>query len=217
MNHRKVNVTHYLPTSRTYETREYQVPSPPGTTLLDALEYIYNHLDPDITFRYGCRYNRCGLCAVMANGKPRLACKVMLENVEQVAPLESLIPLRGLTVDRSTYMNSLHHLRLFVIGQDTDPLGPIDEDSLHMNLMHCLECLCCNASCHKISPDSAEFAGPYALVKLCQLHLDPRDEMNRTEQAKDIGLQECIDCQKCICPNGIRLQEAIQRLATNAK
>lgn len=216
MNQKVINVTHYMPASQTFETREYQIPNAPGSTLLDALEYIYNHLDPEITFRYGCRYNRCGLCGVMVNGKPRLACKVNLETVKAVAPLESLTPLRGLTIDRSTYMNSLRSLRLYIDGNPTDPLGPIDENSLHKNLMHCLECLCCNASCHKANCDPSEFPGPYAFVKLCQLHLDPRDALDRLEQAEKIGIQECIHCRQCICPNGIRLQEAIKRLSKSS-
>lgn len=204
-------VYQYSPANQQLQKRIYTVPNPPGATVLQALQYIYDQLDPSLAFRYGCRYNHCGLCGVMVDGKPRLACKVRLEHVEEVAPLPGLPLLRSLVVDRTTYMKRLLHLQLYPAGQECSPLGSLAEDSLHKNLMHCLECLCCVASCPTCAVDDS-FAGPYAFVKLAQLHLDDRDNVNRQAQAAAGGIARCTECNGCVCPNGILLHEAIRSL-----
>ncbi|MDW7651758.1 MAG: 2Fe-2S iron-sulfur cluster-binding protein [Bacillota bacterium] len=212
MTKKTLTVLHFNPAQKTMEPREYQVPSPPGATVLQALQYIYEELDPTLAFRYGCRFDRCGLCGVMADGKPRLACKTKLATTAQVAPLAGLPLLRGLAVDRVAYMEPLSNLNLYPQGRDTEPLGQLHEDPLHKNLMHCLECLCCVASCPEYKDHEASFGGPFPFVKLAQLHLDPRDETDRRAQAKSMGLDKCSECVKCTCPNGIHLHKAISAL-----
>lgn len=207
-----ITVIHYNPQTGAYDHREYSLPEMPGATVLQALQFIYEELDPTIAFRYGCRYKRCGLCGVMIDGKPRLACKVKLEGVQVIAPLASLPLLRGLAVDRSAYMEKIQGLGLFPQGEGTEPLGELIEDPLHANLMHCVECLCCVASCPHCSEPGNHFAGPYTFVKLAQLHLDPRDATDRAGQARALGIEKCQNCRQCACPNGIKLHQALLAL-----
>ena len=53
---------------------DYTVPSGERTTVLEALAYIYENIDPTLAFRFGCRFDSCGLCAVELNGRPKMAC-----------------------------------------------------------------------------------------------------------------------------------------------
>jgi succinate dehydrogenase/fumarate reductase iron-sulfur protein len=199
----------YNPDTASLDTREYCVALQPGATVLQALQYIYEELDPRMAFRYGCRYKRCGLCGVMVDGKPRLACKVKLDRVREIAPLSRLPLLRGLVVNRAAYMDSLKGLHFFPQGKEIEPLGQLMEDPLHQNLMNCMECLCCVATCPRETVDNQPVFGPYAFVKLAQLHLDPRDATDRAEQARSLGIDDCNNCHKCTCPNGIHLHKAL--------
>ena len=96
MMQKQIRVKRYQPDTDSYTERTYDVPLKPRATVLEALQYIYEELDPSLAFRYGCRYKRCGLCGVMVDGKPRLACKVYLEIVSELAPLANLPILRDL-------------------------------------------------------------------------------------------------------------------------
>ncbi|EEG76428.1 2Fe-2S iron-sulfur cluster-binding protein [Dethiobacter alkaliphilus] len=210
-----IRINQYVPERKDLVQTEYQVPNSPGATVLQALQYIYEELDGSLAFRYGCRYNHCGLCGVMVDGKPRLACKVKLDSVSEISPLTGLPLLRSLVVDRSGYMKKLQDLALYPQGGAVEPLGELQEDSLHKNLMKCLECLCCVSSCSQHTEGDNSSVDPYVFVKLAQLHLDPRDETDRQAQARANGIDKCADCGKCSCPNGIPIKKAILSLKGN--
>lgn len=212
MKKKEITVHHYNPKTNALEPRAYIVPNPDGATVLEALHYIYEGPDPELAYRYGCRYRRCGLCGVMVDGKPRLACKEKLQTVNEIAPLTGLPLLRSLVVDRTSYMERLSKLYLFPRGEEDEPLGTLWEHPLHSNLMNCVECLCCVSSCPVCVVDD-DFAGPYAFVKLAQLHLDSRDQADRKAQAAELGISACRDCRRCRCPNGIKLHQAIMILS----
>ena len=53
----------------------YQVPYDNQTSLLDALGYIKDKLEPSLSYRWSCRMAICGSCGMMVNNKPKLACK----------------------------------------------------------------------------------------------------------------------------------------------
>lgn len=209
---KKIIVKRYQPATDSYIEHTYDVPLKSRTTVLEALQYIYEELDPSLAFRYGCRYKRCGLCGVMADGKPRLACKIELADINEVAPLSNLPILRDLAVDRSAYMQTFSGLSLYPIDSRQEPLGHLHETPLHKSLMSCSECLCCVATCPKYNFRSSSFAGPYLFVKLAQLHVDERDAYDRLQQAKEWGISNCNGCLVCSCPNGIPLQKAITSL-----
>lgn len=218
MSTKQLAIHRFDPETKSLIKKEYLLPSLPGATLLQALQYIYEELDSSLAFRYGCRYKRCGLCGVMADGLPRLACKTKLEDVYEVSPLVNLPLLRGLAVDRTAYFYTLQGLNAYPQGIDTEPLGTLHEDPLHKNLTHCVECLCCVSSCPEITScpeiisDETKFAGPFPFIKLAQMHLDPRDGAERKLQARMWGIGRCRECGQCKCPNGIKLQHAIRIL-----
>lgn len=209
---KEVLVKRWLPQCNEMAGQTFTVPVEPGATVLQALLYIYDQLDSSLAFRYGCRYIRCGLCGVLVDGKPRLACRTKLSRAKEIAPLPRLPLLRDLVVDRSAYFTSFQGLPLYPTGTAGDLTAILHESSLHRNLMSCLECLCCVAACPKYSFGESQFAGPYLFVKLAQLHLDPRDTMDRKAQAREWGSGRCNGCGKCSCPNGIRLKQAVALL-----
>lgn len=209
---KEIKVVRYL-AGGGHRTQTFRVPLTPGATVLQALQYIYDELDSTLAFRFSCRYKRCGLCGVMVDGKPRLACRTRLENVQEVAPLAGLPLVRDLVVDRRAYFGSLSSLGLYPQGPRFEPFSILKEEALYRNLVTCVECLCCVASCPKYVRCRTGFAGPYVFVKLAQLHLDPRDRADRKAQARLLGLENCDGCKRCACPNGVKLHEAISVLS----
>ena len=60
-----------------YET--YEVPYVEGMVVLDVLHNIYEKFDGSFAYRWACRAGQCGSCAVIINGKPRVACRTIVE------------------------------------------------------------------------------------------------------------------------------------------
>lgn len=83
-----------------YQT--FTVPYFENMDVIDVLRYIQNHLDPSLTFRYSCEEGKCGLCGVLVNGKPALACKYVLATGETITlgPLPGFPVVKDLVIDR---------------------------------------------------------------------------------------------------------------------
>ena len=74
----------------------YNIPLDHDMTILQALDYIYRKLDPDLGFkRYCCGVQLCGSCLMMINGHAAYACKTKIEESEYL-----LEPLRGYRIIR---------------------------------------------------------------------------------------------------------------------
>ena len=58
--------------------QEYEVEVVKGMTILEALQFIKDNLDPTLSFRAFCRSAICGSCSVKINGNPKLACKTQV-------------------------------------------------------------------------------------------------------------------------------------------
>ncbi len=196
---------------------EYHVPMQSGSTVMECLNYIYENEDSTLAFQQGCRFNSCGLCALMVNNKPQMACVAKLRDQIKIAPLKGMSVIRDLVVDRTAYFNMLRELQLYIPEQEKTSIpAKIIEPQNRVELLQCVECLACNSTCEQFVSDGEMFAGPYVFVKLAQLHLDPRNDIDRKSQAVKLGLDKCVDCGECRCINGINIQKlAIELLRIN--
>jgi len=88
-----------------YET--YEVPYFEGMRVLDVLLYIVDYLGEDIAFRWSCGSARCGTCAMLVNGKPKLTCFEPAEKEMVIEPLPNFPIIRDLVVDTSGYYKRL--------------------------------------------------------------------------------------------------------------
>ena len=195
---------------------DYAVPGDERTTVLEALMHIYEHTDSTLAFRSGCRFNTCGLCAVEVNGKPGMGCTTNVRNGMKIGPLGGLPVVRDLVIDRVAFFEGLRKLDLFIPEQD-GPTEPqiLHQSHAHQELLACVECLACNATCPNYDFDRNPLAGPYVYVKVAQLHLDPRNKTDRRAQARELGVDACAECRKCYCIHGIKIREqAIDALAS---
>ena len=181
-------------------------------TVLQALIAIYENIDSTLAFSYNCRYKKCGLCAVEVDGHPSLACITFLREHQTIGPLSNLPLHKDLVINRSLLEALLMRERIFMtkgLAQESEhPLNhPFPQFRLHPDLetlLSCIECLCCQASCPVLSAGkNTPYAGPFVFVKLAQLHLDPRDSLDRASQAVQLGIEACSGCRQCVCPQNI--------------
>ena len=187
---------------------DYEVPAHEWTTVLEALMSIYENQDPTLAFRFGCRFDKCGLCAVEVNGKPRMACYTDVKEGMKIGPLTGTPVVRDLVIDRAAFFEALRELELYIPeqGERSEP-QVMQQSEAHKKLLSCVECLACNATCPGYDFEKNPLLGPYVFVKLAQLHLDPRNEIDRRKQARDLGLGDCGGCKKCYCIHGINIRK----------
>ena len=187
---------------------DYEVPAHERTTVLETLTNIYENQDPTLAFRTGCRFDKCGLCAVEVNGKPRMACYTDVKEGMKIGPLAGMPVVRDLVIDRAAFFEALRELELYIPeqGERSEP-RVMEQSEAHKKLLSCVECLACNATCPAYDFEKNPLLGPYVVVKLAQLHLDPRNEIDRRKQARDLGLGDCGECKKCYCIHGINIRK----------
>jgi len=187
----------------------YEVPTEPKDTVLRALQHIYRAVDPTLAFRYSCRFKNCGLCGVRVSGQSRLACLTRLKDEMTVEPLNNLPVIRDLVVDRQLLFDELRNLKLFPLDRGTVEKSQ-DDLPMYYKLASCLECLCCHSEC-AAAGDGTGFVGPFVMVKLAQLHFHPGDGADRQTQARELGIERCLDCRGCSCPYGIDIPQDVIR------
>ena len=64
-------------------------------------------VDPSLSFRYACRVSMCGSCAMVINGKERLACKTVVGDLKEkkitIRPLNHFPIIKDLVVDMDPF------------------------------------------------------------------------------------------------------------------
>jgi succinate dehydrogenase/fumarate reductase iron-sulfur protein len=207
--------------------KTYKVPYEEGMTVLEALKYINDNIEP-IAFRYECRFQSCGSCGVMVNDYPVLACKQVVKDGMKIGPLPIYPVIKDLVVDTSSYYTKLRQLRPFL--ERTKPPKEFPELSLtyevdkkYKEYINCINCHLCQAVCPVLKKPYTKFAGPALLTYLARFSQDPRDELDRVTIALSEGLMECTLCGKCdkVCPKGRKITEVdimrLRKLAESQK
>src|SRR3989304_6098907 len=186
-----IEIWRYDPTQeKEPRPQRFEVPTEKGATVQQALRYISEELDATLAFRCGCRYRYCGLCSLLVDGKPGLACLTPLKDGQVLKPLPHLPVLRDLVVDRAWVFDNMRNLQLFIPEMQYEELPErIFEPEEHKQLMQCTECLACLATCPYYDYRDASFGGTYTFVKLAQLHFRPRDQADRVAQAQQLGIE----------------------------
>ncbi len=121
------------PTSKSY-WEEFSVPYRPNMNIISALMDIA--ADPvtsegkattPITYDSNCLEEVCGSCAMLINGKARMACSALVDQLEQPIRLEpfSKFPvIRDLATDRSVLFENLKTVKAWVPIDGSYDLGP---------------------------------------------------------------------------------------------
>jgi len=183
------------------------VPRGKYQNVLEALIHIYENEDSTLAFRMGCRYKTCGLCAMDINGTARLACLTKLSDEMTVKPLRGLPVIRDLVIDRRPFFQKLRQYRIFIPHRDLSEPEQLQIPEEYRQLAKCRECLCCVSNYDAYEFGKANFESPYIFVKIAQAHYDPRNLIDRKEQAKNLGVERYPQDAKIPCPFGVPIFE----------
>lgn len=162
----------------------FQVPYQREMSLLDALQYIKDHLDSTLSFRWSCRMAICGSCGMMVNGVPKLGCKAFLRDYlpgkMTVEPLNNFPIERDLVVDMSDFIEKLESIKPYIIPSEPRSLcdGEYIQTPAQMaqykQFSQCINCGLCYAACPQYGINK-KFTGPAALALAYRYNVDNRD------------------------------------------
>lgn len=211
----------------------YAVEARPMMSVLDALFWILESLDPTLAFRYSCRAGMCGSCAMVINGREGLACQRRLEGLRgpvSVEPLRSLPVTKDLLVDLSPFFEKYRAVDPFYVGETGSLVGATPEpavvppgDPVRGVISRQIDCISCGA-CYSACPVVGivpEFLGPAALNRAYAIAADTRDTagLERLRRvAADGGVFGCHSVGNCVtaCPVGVNPLLSIQLLRKGA-
>src|SRR5260221_7972790 len=103
---------------------EFRVEADPIDRLLDALNTIKWTMDGTLTFRRSCAHGVCGSDAMRINGRNRLACKLLVQDVGQrvtVEPMLGFPVIRDLVVDMDPFFAKYEKVKPYLINDEPPP------------------------------------------------------------------------------------------------
>jgi succinate dehydrogenase / fumarate reductase iron-sulfur subunit len=202
---------------------EYQVDVEPNDRVLDALNQIKWYQDGTLTYRRSCAHGVCGSDAMRINGRNRLACKILMNELGKKITLEPLIGFRvikDLVVDMDQFFDSYKSVKPYLIA-DEAPAGQERRQSPEQrerfdDTTKCILCAACTTAC-PITWTSEEFVGPAAIVNAHRFIFDSRDQ-GAAERLRILntgsGVWRCRTVFNCTdaCPRGIEVTRAIEQV-----
>jgi succinate dehydrogenase / fumarate reductase iron-sulfur subunit len=201
----------------------FELQCEPTDRVLDALHKAKWYHDGTLALRRSCAHGICGSDAMVINGVNRLACKVL---VEDVAPVITIEPIRGLSVlkdlivDMDTFFAGYKRVQPWLINEETPPsserLQSPEERERYDEGTKCILCAACTTSCPIFWADD-EYIGPAAIVSAHRFVFDSRDKAagERLETlAEKSGVFKCRTTFNCTnaCPRDIPVTELIQEM-----
>src|SRR5215468_4355911 len=137
---------------------EFELTWKPGMNVISAMMEIAanpvtrtGQTTTPITYDSNCLEEVCGSCAMLINGRARMACSSLVDKLEQPITLEPLTKfpvVRDLTVDRSVLFENLKRVKAWVPVDGTYDLGAgprmsREEQEQAYPLSRCISCCCC--------------------------------------------------------------------------
>ena len=162
-------------------------------------EQLWN--DP-VEWECSCMQKKCGACAMLINGKPRLACDTKVSGgVVKLAPLRKFPVVRDLLVDRIVMFENLK-----AVGACLESGAAEDVSGTAYDASRCLQCGCCLEVCPNFYP-GGEFFGAAVMVPTSRIIAETTDEERAriSSEYSDHFYRGCGKSLSCkdICPAGI--------------
>ena len=205
------------PESEPYlQTVTYSCSAPSETVAYALTELSRGELSQDpVRWQCSCLQRKCGACAMVINGRPRLACDARLGDLGDkvtLGPLKKFPVVADLIVDRSAMMNALLRMQVWLSEAHLPEERAAD---LSYDASRCLQCGCCLEVCPNFAADG-EFYGMAALAPSARLMAALPDSQKKQlfrDYRRHIyeGCGKSLACRD-ICPAGIDTE----RLLVNA-
>lgn len=219
-----VKIFRFMPEKDTrphYDT--FTVDTDPSERVLDVLEYIKGYLDGTVSFRRSCGHGVCGSDAMRINGRNRLACKVLIKDLESdqivIEPILGLKVLKDLIVDMDPFFAQYRSVLPYLINDS--PLPEDGKERLQLpedrerfdDTTKCILCAACTTSCPSFWANG-KYVGPAAIVNAHRFIFDSRDQSAAERLsilAQPDGVWRCRTIFNCTeaCPRDIKVTQAI--------
>lgn len=227
----KLDVFRYHPERDSVPTfQEFEVPYHDDWVVLDALNWIKDHADGTLTYRWSCRMGVCGSCGMMVNGEPKLTCAAFLKdyfpNPIKIEPLTNFPVERDLVILLDDFMTKLQSVKPYIIRDDVNDVsqGEFKQSpgqlAQYKQYSMCINCMLCYSAC-PVMGSEPEFVGPAALALAHRYNKDSRDQ--GAEQRLDKIMEHhavwgCTFVGECstVCPKNVDPAGAIQQAKTAA-
>lgn len=173
-----------------------------------------------IRFEEGCGQKKCGACAMLIAGKPRLACDTFLAEFRRskyvtLEPLKKFPCVEDLLVDRSIMMENLKTLRLWAerSGEHDAHITEKEFDNAY-DASLCLQCGCCLEACPNFYPGGRFFsAAAFAPQTRLISSLDDTEKADIKKLYRSHiydGCGKALACEK-VCPVHLPLDRLLSR------
>jgi len=223
------------PSSKPY-WEEFALPYRPGMNVTSSLmDIAANPVTKDgkkttpVTYDSNCLEEVCGSCAMLINGRARMACSALIDKLEQPIKLEpfSKFPVvRDLAVDRQFMFESLKRVKAWIPIDGTYNLGEGPRMAPEIQekgypLSRCISCGSCLEVCPQVN-EGNKFVGAAIVSQVRLFNMHPTGAMHAKERIQALlgpgGIQECANAQNCveICPKEIPLTESIAEVNREA-
>jgi fumarate reductase iron-sulfur subunit len=204
----------------------YSVPCQEEWVVLDAINYVKDHLDRTLSHRWSCHMAVCGSCGMMINGEPTLSCKAFLRDYPdkiRVEPLQNFPIERDLVVVLDDFMNKLRSVKPYLIPKQEKSVEEGEYKQTPAELKRykqfslCINCQLCYAACPQYGLTGQRFTGPAVLTLAQRYNLDSRDggrDQREEVVATDDGVWECSFVGACseVCPKHVDPAAAVQQM-----
>ena len=204
--------------------QDFQLDETADMSVFIALNRLREEQDPSLMFDFVCRAAVCGSCAMLINGRPRLACKTLIKDLPEhitLMPLPVFKLIGDLSVDTGTWFHDLNIRTETWIHTDKnfDPKA-VEERMDNPTALEiyeaerCIECGCCIAACATANI-RADFIGAAGLNRIARFLIDPRDQRTPAQIFEVVGTDEgifgCIGLMACddLCPLELPLQSQL--------
>ncbi len=204
----------------------YQVEASPGDRVLDVINHVKWYIDPSLTFRRSCAHGICGSDAMLINGRNRLACKTLLQDIVKDGGTITAEPIRGLKVekdllvDMDPFFDAYRSIMPYFINDNPPPAGeriqsPEDAERMDQG-SNCILCACCTTSC-PIFWVNGSYIGPAAIVQAHRFIFDTRDAATQQRlnvMNQNTGVWRCRTAYNCTeaCPRDIPITQLIEEV-----
>ena len=211
---------------------EFEIAYKPNMNITSALmEIAANPVTRDgkkttpVTYDSNCLEEICGSCAMLINGRARMACSSLIDHLDQPIKLEPFAKfpiVRDLAVDRSVIFENLKAVKAWVPIDGTYDLGAgphmtAEDQEVAYPISRCISCTCCMEACPQFNEDTG-FVGAATIAQVRLFNTHPTGKALKRERLAalmgDGGIQECGYAQNCVevCPKDIPLTKSISEV-----
>ena len=124
-----LKIKRYDPDAKRSWVQDYELEAGRILRFTDLFRKINNELDPSLAWNSSCEHAQCGTCSVQVNGKPLLACELLVENAVahfgttefRVEPIRVAPVVRDLVVDLERAYERVHKVKPYIIQPSENP------------------------------------------------------------------------------------------------